>query len=470
MNSPLVAEGRLFYSSFVIRHSYFAMADISLEKSLPNNLEAERSILGAILLDDKALFTVFETLKSQDFYLDGHRKIFERMLDLMNNSRPIDLVTLKEELQRANELENVGGAAYLVSLTDGLPRAINIEYYAQIVKEKSTLRRLIQISNETMSLSYQSEEPAEEILQHIEKAIFDIAGQHFHTGFSSITPVVSDVFKQIEELSNRKTPVTGLETGFADLDQMTSGLHPSELIIVAARPSLGKTSLCLNIAEHVAIRKHRTVGIFSLEMSKEQLVKRLLCSEARIDAHRINTGYLNKEDWHRLSRASGDLSETKIFIDDTATITVPELRSKSRRLSLEHGLDLIIVDYLQLMSGSSHRYENRTQEISQISRGLKAIAKELTLPVIAVSQLSRAVEARRGDHRPQLSDLRESGSIEQDADVVMFIYREDMVNPTEENEGLAELIVSKQRNGPTGSIKLAFSKQFTKFDSLYSEQ
>ncbi len=445
------------------------MADISLEKTLPNNLEAERSILGAILLDDRAVLTVFESINSQDFYLDSHRKVFEKMLQLMNNSRPIDLVTLKDELQRANELESVGGAAYLASLTDGLPRALNIEHYARIVKEKSTLRRLIQVSSETMARSYQDEEEAEEILQHIEKAIFDIASQQFHSGFSSITPIVSDVFKKIEELSNRKAPVTGLETGFVDLDRMTAGLHPSDLIIVAARPGLGKTSLCLNIAQHAAIRMHKTVGIFSLEMSKEQLVKRLLCSEARIDAHRINTGYLTKEDWNRLSRASGDLSETQIFIDDTASITVPELRSKARRLSLEHGLDLIIVDYLLLMSGSTTRYENRTQEISQISRGLKGIAKELSLPVIAVSQLSRAVEARRGDHRPQLSDLRESGSIEQDADVVMFIYREDMINPTEENAGLAELIIGKQRNGPTGSIQLAFSKQFTKFDSLYQE-
>jgi replicative DNA helicase len=446
------------------------MANISLEKTLPNNLEAERSILGAILLDDKAVLTVFETLKSQDFYLESHRRVFEKMLQLMNNSRPIDLVTLKEELQRANEIESVGGAAYLASLTDGLPRAMNIEHYARIVKEKSTLRRLIQVSNETMVRSYQDEESAEEVLQHIEKAIFDIAGQQFHIGFSPISPIVSDVFKQIEELSNRKSPVTGLETGFVDLDRMTAGLHPSDLLIVAARPGLGKTSLCLNIAGHVAIRLHKSVGIFSLEMSKEQLVKRLLCAESRIDAHRINTGYLNKEDWTRLSRASGDLSETRIFIDDTASITIPELRSKARRLSLEHGLDLIIVDYLQLMSGSTQRYENRTQEISQISRGLKAIAKELSVPVIAVSQLSRAIESRTGEHRkPQLSDLRESGSIEQDADLVMFIYREDMANPTEENNGLAELIISKQRNGPTGTIQLAFSKQFTRFDSLYQE-
>jgi replicative DNA helicase len=446
------------------------MPDISLERTLPHNLEAERSILGAILLDDKAVLAIFETLKPQDFYLDSHRRVFDHMLRLMNSSRPIDLVTLKDELQRANELESVGGAAYLASLTDGLPRALNIEFYAAIVKEKSTLRRLIQLSNETMARSYQDEEAAEEILQDVEKTIFDIVSQRFHSGFFSVTPIVSDVFKQIEELSNKKTPVTGLETGFVDLDRMTAGLHPSDLIIVAARPGLGKTSLCLNIAEHVAIRKHKSVGIFSLEMSKEQLVKRLLCSEARIDAHRINTGYLNREDWQRLSRASGDLSETKIFIDDTASVKVPELRSKARRLSLEHGLDLIIVDYLQLMSGSTQRYENRTQEISQISRGLKGIAKELAVPLIAVSQLSRAIESRTGEHRrPQLSDLRESGSIEQDADLVLFIYREDMVNPTEDNNGLAELILSKQRNGPTGTVQLAFSKQFTKFDNLYQE-
>ena len=446
------------------------MADISLEKTLPNNLEAERSILGAILLDDKAMLTVFETLRSQDFYLESHRRVFEKMLQLMNNSRPIDIVTLKEELQRANELESVGGAAYLASLTDGLPRAMNIEHYARIIKEKSTLRRLIQVSNETMARSYQDEESAEEVLQHMEKAIFDIAGQQFRTGFSPIPPIVSDVFKQIEELSNRKAPVTGLESGFVDLDRMTAGLHPSDLVIVAARPGLGKTSLCLNVAAHAAIRVRKSVGIFSLEMSKEQLVKRLLCAESRIDAHRVNTGYLNKEDWNRLSRASGDLSETRIFIDDTASITIPELRSKSRRLSLEHGLDLIIVDYLQLMSGSTQRYENRTQEISQISRGLKGIAKDLSVPVIAVSQLSRAIESRTGEHRkPQLSDLRESGSIEQDADLVLFIYREDMANPTEENNGLAELIISKQRNGPTGTVQLAFSKQFTRFDSLYQE-
>jgi len=445
------------------------MADISLDKTLPNNLEAERSILGAILLDDKAFLTIFESLKPEDFYLDSHRKIFDKMLHLLSISRPIDLITLKDELQRASELESVGGAAYLASLTDGLPRALNIEFYSQIVKEKSTLRRLIRISNEIMARSYQDEELAGEILQHAEKSIFDIANQQFRAGFAPIAPVISDVYKQTEELFNRKTPVTGLETGFADLDKITSGLHPSDLIIVAARPGLGKTSLCLNMAMHIALRKHKSVGIFSLEMSKEQLVKRFLCSEARIDQQRVNTGFLNKDDWMRLGQVAGALSETKIFIDDTANVSIAELRTKSRRLSLERGLDLVIVDYLQLMTGSTQRYENRTQEIAQISRGLKGLAKDLNIPVIAVSQLSRAVESRRGDHRPQLSDLRESGSIEQDADIVMFIYREDTISPTEENNGLAELIISKQRNGPTGTVNLAFSRQFTKFDNLYQE-
>lgn len=441
--------------------------DISLEKTLPCNLEAERSILGAILIDDKAIHTAVETLRKEDFYLESHRRIFEKMFVLTADGTAIDLVTLKNELQRSDELESAGGAAYLASLTDGMPRAVNIEHYAQIVKEKSTLRRLIQISNEIMARSYQSEEPAQEILGDMEKSIFEIASRQFLTGFAPIEPLISAVYKQIEEVANRKTLVTGVETGFVELDKMTAGLHPADLIIVAARPGLGKTSLCLNIAQFVAIKKLQCVGIFSLEMSKEQLVKRLLCAEAEIDSHRVNTGHLNREDWNKLSNAASVLSQAKIFIDDTAGTSIAEMRSKARRLSLEHGLDLLIVDYLQLMSGTSQRIENRTQEISQISRGLKALAKEINVPVLAISQLSRAIEMRRGDHRPQLSDLRESGSIEQDADVVMFIYREDAVTPSEENSGVAEIIVGKQRNGPTGSFQLAFIKQFTKFANLW---
>jgi len=442
-------------------------ADISLEKTLPCNLEAERSILGAILLDDKAIHPVLERLQKEDFYLESHRRIFEKMFDLTADGTAIDLVTLKNELQRTDDLESAGGAAYLASLTDGMPRAINVEHYAQIVKEKATLRRLIQISNETMARSYQGEEQVVEILGDLEQAVFEVAGRQFRTGFAPIAPLIDAVYKHIEDVANRKALVTGVETGFAELDKLTAGFHPSDLIVIAARPGLGKTSLCLNIAEYAALKKHHSVGIFSLEMSKEQLVKRLLCAEAEIDSHKVNTGFLNKEDWSKLGRAAGMLAQSKIYIDDMANISMVEMRSKAKRLSLEHGLDLLIVDYLQLMSGSNQRYENRTQEISQISRGLKGLAKELNVPVIAISQLNRAIESRRGDHRPQLSDLRESGSIEQDADMVIFIYREDVVNPAEENTGVAEIIIGKQRNGPTGTFQLAFLKQYTKFANLW---
>ena len=447
------------------------MADISLEKTLPNNLEAERSVLGAILLDDKAFLTVFESLKPEDFYLESNRKIFERMVHLLNISRPIDLITLKEELQKANELEAAGGAAYLAGLTDGLPRALNIEYYAAIVKEKSTLRRLIRVANEIMARGYRDDDTAEEILQSAERDIFDIAGRQFRTGFKEIAPVVTRVTHEVEERANQKTSITGLETGFIDLDKKTAGLHPSDLIIVAARPGLGKTSLCLNIAIHVAVRKKKSVGIFSLEMSEEQLVKRFISSEARIDQSRINKGQLNNDDWTRFRQVSEDIANAGIYIDDTVNVPITELRTKARRLSLEKGLDLLIIDYLQLMSGSgTNRYENRTQEIAQISRGLKGIAKELNIPVIAVSQLSRAVETRRNnDKHPKLSDLRESGAIEQDADIVMFIYREDVDDTAGEMDGTAELIIAKHRNGSIGTVEVAFSPQFTKFDNLFRE-
>jgi replicative DNA helicase len=443
-------------------------SDVTLEKTLPSNLEAERSILGAILLDDKAIVPVLEALRGDDFYLDSHRRIYSAMCALLGSSRPIDLVTLKNELQRTSDLEASGGAAYLASLTDGLPRSLNIEHYARIVKEKATLRRLIKVSNEIMVRSYEDEETADQILERVEKAIFEIDDRQSRGGFAAIDPLVSAVYRQIEEVSNRKALVTGLETGFEQLDRMTAGFHPGDLVIVAARPGLGKTSLCLNIAQHAAIKNRQTAAIFSLEMSKEQLVKRLLCAEGEIDSQKVNTGFLNKEDWTRLGRAAGTLSQTSIFIDDTANVSVMEMRAKARRLRMERPIDLVIVDYLQLMSGGGQRHENRTQEISTISRGLKGLAKELGVPVVAVSQLSRAVESRRGDdRRPQLSDLRESGSIEQDADVVLFIYREETFNPTEENAGVAELMIGKQRNGPTGSFQLAFIKQYTKFANLW---
>ncbi len=444
-------------------------ADISLEKSLPSNLEAERCILGAILLDEKAIHSVVEIIQKEDFYLESHRKIFEKMHVLTSDARAIDVVTLKDELAKSDELERAGGSAYLASLTDGLPLVTNVEHYARIVKEKATLRRLIQISNEIIARSYQSDESPLDILSDVEKAVFEMAGQQFRTGFESIENLVGTVYGQIEEVSNRKSPVTGLETGFKDLDRMTAGLQPSDLIIVAARPGLGKTSFSLNIAQHASTRHQKVVGIFSLEMSREQLVKRLLCAEGEVDSHKVSTGYLNKEDWSRLGRSAGALSQSKIFIDDSTGITVLEMRSKARRLKHEHGLDLLIIDYLQLMSGTTQRFENRTQEISQISRGLKGIAKELSVPVIAISQLNRAIESRRGSQRPQLSDLRESGSIEQDADVVLFIAREDVHDATDENRGVAEMIVGKQRNGPLGSFKLAFIEQYTKFANLWQE-
>jgi replicative DNA helicase len=447
-----------------------AADDISLERTLPNNLEAERSILGAILLDDKSLHVVVETLRREDFYLESHRHIFGKMLDLAAKSKAIDLVTLKDELQRTSDLERAGGAAYIAGLTDGLPRAVNIEHYADIVKEKSTLRRLIQISNEIMARSFQSEDPAERILEDVEKAVFELANQRFRSGFAKIDAVIGEVYKHIEEVSNRKSSITGVETGFTELDRMTAGLQPSDLVVIAARPSLGKTTLSLNIAQHAAQKKGLSIGIFSLEMSCPQLVKRLLCGEAEVDSHKVNTGFLNKEDWIRLGRAAGALSQTRIFIDDAAGASILEMRSKARRLKAEHGLDLLIVDYLQLMSGGKGRHENRTQEIAQISRGLKGLAKELSVPIIAISQLNRAVEARRGgDHRPQLSDLRESGSIEQDADVVIFISREDTGEQNEQNAGVVEIIIGKQRNGPIGSFNLAFIRQYTKFANLHME-
>jgi|WetSurMetagenome_2_1015567.scaffolds.fasta_scaffold42080_2 replicative DNA helicase len=447
-------------------------SEISINKTLPCNLEAERSVLGAIFLDARALFSAVDYLKTEDFYLESHRKIYDAMLQLSNQGKPIDLVLVKNELQRFELLEKCGGAAYLTSLTDGLPRATNVEYYAKIVREQASLRRLIQLSSETMTKAYEAQDTFSDILNQAEQAIFEISSRQFRSGFVPMESLVSLTYKEIEELSTQKSRITGLETGLYRLDRMTAGLHPQDLLIIAARPGLGKTSLCLNIAQFIAVQRQKTVGIFSLEMSKEQLIRRMLSTEAEIDAQRIRTGTLNKDDWYSLSQACGTIQDAKIYIDDTSSITISEMRSKARRLALEKGLDLIIVDYLQLMTGSSYsRRENRNQEIGEISRGLKSIAKELNIPVIAVSQLSRAIEMGRGEVRkPQLSDLRDSGSIEQDADVVIFIYRQDMVSGAkEENTGIAEIIIGKQRNGPTGSFEVAFVKQFTKFINMWRE-
>ncbi|MGH9339167.1 MAG: replicative DNA helicase [Acidobacteriota bacterium] len=447
--------------------------DVTLEKTLPHSIEAERAILGAILLDNRLFDQTAELLTREDFFLDGHRKIYSKMETLSGASRAIDSLTLKEELKRDRDLDTVGGIAYISSLLDGVPRLSNIEDYAQIIKEKALLRRLIHSANEIIVRGFSDQEEAQSLLDLAEKSIFEISQEKIQNGFASLQDLLPENYKRIEALYQRKELITGISTGFVEMDHMTSGLQNSDLIIIAARPGLGKTSLALNIAQHASVQQKKVVGVFSLEMSSQQLVNRLLCSEARVDSHKVRSGYLSKEDWKNLAKGMAKLSQARLFIDDTPGITIVEMRSKARRLKVEHGLDLLIVDYLQLMSGTSNgsrlRFENRQQEISSISRSLKGLAKELNIPVVALSQLSRAPEQRRGDHRPQLSDLRESGSIEQDADVVMFIYRDDLYRKepdVDEESGVAEILVRKQRNGPTGDIKLAFINQWTKFENL----
>src|SRR5215210_6576016 len=437
-------------------------------RTLPHNLEAERSVLGAILLHNDAFNLAAEVLDSGDFFRDAHRRIFEKMIRLSERNDAIDLVTLKEELSRSGELDEVVGPAYITALVDGVPRSTNVEHYARIVKEKATLRHLIFSANKILAAAYEAEEDADVILDQAEHAIFAIADDKVRDGFVSLRDLAETSLDTIEKLASRKELVTGVPTGFRDLDELTSGLQPSDLVIVAARPSMGKTSLVLNIAQHVGTRTDLTVGIFSLEMSKEQLFLRMLTGEARIDAHRLRGGFLGERDWGRLSQAIGTLSEAKIFIDDTPSIGVLEMRSKCRRLASQHGLHMVVIDYVQLMQGRG-KFENRTLELGAISRSLKGLAKELRVPIVLLSQLSRAPESR-SDHRPQLSDLRESGALEQDADVVAFIYREDMYmdksQPPTDAQGTAELIIAKQRNGPTGVVKLAFIREFTRFENL----
>jgi replicative DNA helicase len=443
-----------------------ASGDPFFEKGLPSNIEAERSILGAILLDNAVCNQAVEMLRREDFFLDSHRRLFDRMVALSERGASIDLITLTEELRKSAEFEHVGGSPYIASLIDGVPRTDTIEPYAKIVKSKSQLRKLITASNQIIANCFDEEDDPEVIIDNAEALIFQIAEDKVRQGFQYIGEVAQRRLEQIEQMAGRPEMITGVPTGFTDFDQMTSGLQRQELVIVAARPSMGKTALALNMALYAA-KNSCTVGIFSLEMSAEQLVSRLLCSEARVDAHRLRTGYLNREEWARLADALRRLCETQVYIDDTPGVSVLEMRAKCRRLKAEHNLDLLIVDYLQLMSGRG-RIESRQQEVSQISRDLKGLAKELNVPVVALSQLSRATETR-SDHRPQLSDLRESGSIEQDADVVCFIYRDEVYNQTEENRGVAELIVGKQRNGPTGTVQMAFLKEFTRFENMWRE-
>jgi replicative DNA helicase len=438
----------------------------ALQRTLPHNVDAEKSVLGSILVNNENYYQVVEHLRQEDFYLDAHRVIYRTMSEIFSASKAVDLITIQEELNRVNRMESSGGIAYLASLLDGIPHLVNIEHYIQIIREKSLYRQMIRSTNKIMLECFEQNEPAEEILDRAEQSMFEMSEKRLQTGLVSVKDLEVDAHKLLEKLYTEREMITGVATGFNDFDRMTSGLQPSDLVILAARPSMGKTAMALNFAENVAVRLGLPVGIFSLEMSKEQLLMRLLCGESMVDAHRVRTGYLSKDDFGKLIDSLGRIANAPMFIDDSSTLTIMQMRAKARRLKAEHGLGLIIVDYLQLMSGYG-RTENRNQEISGISRGLKALAKELHVPVVALSQLSRAPEQRTGsDHRPQLSDLRESGSIEQDADVVAFIYREEVYKPSEENAGLAELIISKQRNGPTGIVKLAFQKQYTRFQTL----
>ena len=441
------------------------MADTTtvVERTLPHNLEAERSVLGAILIQNEACNLAVEIIRPEDFYRDAHRRIFDKMITLSERGTAIDFVTLKEELAKSGELDAVGGPAYIASLVDGVPRATNVEYYATIVKDKSVMRRLIGVSNRIAAEAYDGDQDAAELLDHAEHAIFSIAEGRLRTGFTSLYDIAQEGMKAIETAVEQKQMITGVPTGFVELDQLTSGLQRGDLIILAARPSMGKTSLALNIAQYAGTKGGKTCGVFSLEMSKEQLFIRMLSCEAQIDGHKLRTGYLRSDDWGRLTAALGTLGHAKIYIDDTPSIGVLEMRAKCRRLAAEHGLDLLIIDYIQLMQGRG-RFDNRTQELGAISRSLKGLAKELNCPIIVLSQLSRAPESR-SDHRPQLSDLRESGALEQDADVVLLIFREDVYNKETENENVAEIIIAKQRNGPIDTVKLAFIKERTKFEN-----
>ncbi|MDH5404986.1 MAG: replicative DNA helicase [Candidatus Aminicenantes bacterium] len=442
--------------------------DLTLERLLPHSLEAERSVLGAILLDNRTLNEAIELLTGDDFYRESHRRVFLKMIDLWEKSRAIDLVTLKESLADSGELERVGGPAYLASLVDGVPRSTNIEHYARIVKEKSVLRSLIFASNQVISKCYAQDEELDSVIDLAERSIFEIAEGRITSGFVPIKDIAKASFKTLDQISERRGFITGVATPFIRFNELTSGLQPSDLVVIASRPAMGKTSLSLNIAQFVGKKEGNTVGIFSMEMSREQLLTRMLCSEARVDAHKMKTGYLGEKEWRRLGQALEVLSRANIFIDDSPSISIVEMRAKARKLMLEHSLTLLVVDYLQLMQPTG-QYQNRVQEISSISRALKGLAKELRVPVVALSQLSRAPDIRK-NHRPQLSDLRESGSIEQDADLVCFIYREEEYEPLKENEGLAELIIGKQRNGPTGMMKLVFRKEFTTFFDLSTRE
>ncbi|WP_070120031.1 replicative DNA helicase [Bacillus marinisedimentorum] len=441
------------------------MSDLFADRTPPHNIEAEQAVLGAVFLEAAALTSASEILIPEDFYRAAHQKIYNVMLDLSEKGEPVDLVTVTSELSDHNLLEEVGGVSYLSDLAGAVPTAANVEYYAKIVEEKSILRRLIRTATTIATDGYTKDDDVEALLNEAEKSILDVSQRKNTGAFQAIKDVLVDVYDNIEMLHNRTEDVTGIPTGFADLDHMTAGFQRNDLIIVAARPSVGKTAFALNIAQNVATKTDENVAIFSLEMGAEQLVMRMLCAEGNIDATRLRTGKLTPDDWQKLTMAMGSLSNAGVYIDDTPGIKVGDIRAKCRRLKQEKGLGMILIDYLQLIQGNGRSGENRQQEVSEISRALKGLARELEVPVIALSQLSRGVESRQ-DKRPMMSDIRESGSIEQDADIVAFLYRDDYYDKESENKNIIEIIIAKQRNGPVGTVELAFVKEYNKFVNL----
>ena len=439
---------------------------MEIGKVPPHDIEAEQAVLGSCLTDKDAVMDSIEKLKPESFYRDDNKLIFEAISNLYNRSEPIDLITVKDELTSMDSFEKIGGYEYLATLPDKVPTTSNVQKYIEIVEEKSTLRNLIKTANEIIELGYDQTEDVDDIMAGAEKKIFDIIQKKSQKSYTPIKDVLIESFTKLEELYNQKSRITGVPTGFADLDDKTAGLHGSDLILIAARPAMGKTAFALNIAAHAAIREKVPVAIFNLEMSKDQLVNRMLCMEAMVDSNKVMTGKLDEDDWSKLASVVGPMSDAGIYIDDTPGISITEIRTKCRKLKMEKDIGLVVIDYIQLIQGSGSRKNgSREQEIAEISRSLKILAKELNVPVIALSQLSRAVESRP-DHRPMLSDLRESGSIEQDADIVMFLYRDDYYNPDSEEKDISEVIMAKHRAGSTGTVKLLWMGNYTKFVNL----
>ena len=437
-----------------------------LKKTPPQSVEAEKTALGGILLSNKNLNVVLSIISPEDFYKDSNRKIIEKIISLVDKGKPVDVVTLSEELQKEGTLDEVGGASYVSSLMDGIPKSLNVEFYAQIIKEKSLLRQLILSSAKIISSSYEQREDADQLLDEAQASIIEVAEQRVKPGFVPVGSLASPTLDMIKALHDRKETVTGIPTGFRDLDNLTAGFHASEFIVVAARPSMGKTALCLNISQYAGLKTDYSVGFFSLEMAKEQVMIRMLCAEAQLDLKKVRTGFIGERDFEKLKLSAEALSRSKIFIDESSALTVMEMKAKARRLKMEQNLDLVFIDYIQLMRPGG-RFENRTQEMSYISRSLKELAKEIKIPVVGISQLSRAPEKGRREPIPQLSDLRESGAIEQDADVVIFIYRPEFYRPDDESiRGIADINVAKQRNGPTGKISLAFIREYVRFADM----